>query len=148
LLADVDEERMLPVDTHLEAAGGVVFRQLRNDADYLLIERELTALRTEFEVQDDEYAQATDADRTKLQAKRDALRTDLQAKVEQARELLKLARAVADAKVQLLKAQEATAHGEWKTSLEQRSARVEAEYRERSDRLKPAIDLADAILAP
>lgn len=148
LIADVDEERMLPVDIRLEAEGGIVYRQPRNDADYLVVERELKALRTEYDVLQEEYASATGPDRAKLEAKSDVVKAQLQGKVKQAREQMEMEHAVAEAKLKLLKEQEATARGGWKASLKPRSERVEAEYRERSEGLAQAIDRAEAVLVP
>jgi len=148
LIADVDEERMLPVDIRLEAEGGIVYRQPRNDADYLVVERELKALRTEYDALQEEYASATGPDRAKLEAKSDVVKAQLQGKVKQAREQMEMEHAVAEAKLKLLKEQEATAWGGWKASLKPRSERVEAEYRERSEGLARAIDRAEAVLVP
>jgi uncharacterized membrane protein len=147
LLADVGEERTLTVDIRLEAAGGAVFRQPRNDAEHLLVEQELKTLQNELEALQEEYASTTGADRIRLQTKREALMAQLQAKVKQAEEQLEMERAVKEAKVKLLQEQEATAQGAWKASLKPRRERVEAEYQERRTYLRQAIDRADKVLA-
>lgn len=143
VVAEIDEDQVLPVNTRLEAAGGNVFRQPCTDADYLLVERDLAALASELAELRAELAQTSEADRVKLQEKIDAAAARLRAKVDLAKRMAEAARRVAEAKVKSLEEQQATARGDWKVDLQRRAVRIRADSEERSGRLRQAWEHAE-----
>lgn len=148
VVAAVDEEWVLPVDTRLEAAGGVVFRQPVIDIQNIQIERELAALGSEIAAMKAERAQATGEAPAKLQVKIADAEAKLQAIIDRAGARIEAAERVADAKVQSLEEQAARAHGERKAWLQDRAAQLRTHYSERNSRLREACKLAQEALEP
>ena len=83
VLADVDEEWVTPVDTRMEALGGVVFRTLKSAAEDERRAREAAARRAELDQLKAEHAKARSDRKAKLQAQIDHLRARLEKSLEQ-----------------------------------------------------------------
>ncbi len=79
VVAEVWEEWMLPVDSRMEALGGVVFRSTRMDIVDEQIERDNAALNADLDEMEAEYAQASAEAKKKLQLKIDATKAKMQA---------------------------------------------------------------------
>jgi len=109
VVAEIWEDWILPVDTKMEALGGVVFRHTRKDILDLQVERDITTLKAEIDELEAEYDRASGEAKTKLQAKIDSLQ-------EQA----------------------AKARDERKAKLEKRIAELKAEHKRRNEQLKQA----------
>src|SRR5215813_8611959 len=86
VVADVSEEWVTPVDSGMEALGGVVFRTARKNVEDYQRTLGMAALRQEIEQLKAEHAQARAEQKAKLQAKIDNLNTKLQEKLEQAKQ--------------------------------------------------------------
>lgn len=136
VVADVSEEWVTPVDSAMEAAGGVVFRSRRGTVEDDLRARDVAELKQEIEQLRAEHARASADRKAKLQAKIDNLNAKLQTKLEQAKQRSEQIKAETDAKVQALQKRAAKAQGETKKALDARIAQIRAEYEERSKRLK------------
>jgi uncharacterized membrane protein len=74
VIAEVSKECVLPVDTRMEALGGVVFRVMRRDILEAQIESDVAALKAELAELEAERDQATGEAKARLQAKIDAAR--------------------------------------------------------------------------
>ncbi|RPJ23534.1 MAG: DUF1269 domain-containing protein, partial [Chloroflexi bacterium] len=109
VVAEIWEDWILPVDTKMEALGGVVFRHTRKDILDIQVERDITTLKAEIDELEAEYDRASGEAKTKLQAKIDSLQ-------EQA----------------------AKARDERKAKLEKRIAELKAEHKRRNEQLKQA----------
>lgn len=136
VLADVSEEWVTPIDSAMEAAGGVVFRSVRSAVEDDLRARDVAELRQEIEQMKAEHARAQADRKAKLQAKIDSLNTKLQTKLEQARQRSEQIKSETEAKVQGLRQRAAKAQGDAKKALDDRAAQIRGEYEERSRRLK------------
>jgi uncharacterized membrane protein len=136
VIAEVWEEWMLPVDTKMEALGGVVFRTTRMDFVDEQIERDNAALNAELDELDAEYAQASAEAKKKLQLKIDATKAKLQASQNAMQARLEAIQQETDAKIKSLQEQAAKAHGERKAKIERRIAELKAEDKRRSDEFK------------
>ena len=143
LVADVSEEWVTPVDSRLEAAGGVVFRSLKTAVEDDQRARDVAELKEEIAQLKAEHAQARADRKAKLQAKIDGLSAKLQTKLEQAKQRSEQIKAETEAKVQALQKRAAKAQGDTKAAFDSRIAQIRAEYEGRSRRLK---DLAAAQL--
>ena len=77
VVAEVWEAWVLPVDSGMQAIGGVVFRRTRGEITDAQIERDVTALKAEIAELETERQQATGAAKANLQAKIDAAETKL-----------------------------------------------------------------------
>ncbi|MGO9993016.1 MAG: DUF1269 domain-containing protein, partial [Steroidobacteraceae bacterium] len=83
VLADVDEEWVTPVDTRMEALGGVVFRTIKSAAEKEQRARDAAARRAELDQLKAEHAKARSDQKAKLQAQIDQLRARLDKRLEQ-----------------------------------------------------------------
>jgi uncharacterized membrane protein len=147
VVAEVGEDWSMPVDTRMEAAGGVVLRRGLGEVQDALIERDTDALEAEIAQLKAEYARATGKAKVKLQAKIDATKAKLQATHDRAKAALEAARQKMDAKIKSLQEQAAKAKGEEKAKIEKRIAEVQSEYNRRTDKLKQAWELTKQALA-
>jgi uncharacterized membrane protein len=147
VVAEVWEEWVMPVDTRMEAAGGVVFRRARGEVLDYQIERDATALRAEFADLKAEYARADKEAKAKLQVKINTAKAKLQAAQDRAKAAFEATKQEMDAKIKSLKEQAAKAQADKKAKLEARIAEVQSEYTRRTDKLRQAWELTKEALA-
>ena len=147
VVAEVWEEWVLPVDTRMEALGGVAFRRMRGEFVDAQIDRDVAALKAELVGLKAERDQATGDAKAKIQAKIDATRVKLQAIQNGIQARIDSSKQETEAKIKSLQEQAAKARGERKSKLEARSAEVEAEYEKRRSKLEQAQKLIKEALA-
>jgi uncharacterized membrane protein len=147
VVAEVWEEWTMPVDTRMEALGGVVFRRMRGEVLDAQIERDVAALTAEIAELDAERDQATGEARAKLQAKVDAARGRLQAAQDAIQARIEASQKETEAKIKSLQEQAAKESGERKAKREARIAELKAEQKRRSDLLKQAWELTKQALS-
>ena len=135
LVAEIDEEWTTPVDTNMEAAGGIVFRRSVADVIESQDQRSIDAMKADIAQMKVERAEAKAERKQKLDARIDALQAKLENKLNQAKMRREAIRREADARVQMLKAKAAQASGNIKEKQEQRLAAVKKTYDEWLDRL-------------
>lgn len=128
VIADVDEEWVTPVDTRMEAIGGVVFRTFKSEAEAARRTREAAARRAELDQLRAEHAKARGDRKAKLQEKIDQLRTRLAQQLEQDEQRSKQKIAEMQAKVQALQTKAEKEQGDAKAAIEAQIARVRADY--------------------
>lgn len=117
VVADVEEDWITPVDTRVEALGGVVFRTPKQHFEEQRSAREIAAINAEIKAMQAEHAQARAERKAKIQAKIDQLKRKLQGKVEQAKQRSAQLKREADAKVQTLRKKAATARADRKAAI-------------------------------
>jgi uncharacterized membrane protein len=147
VVAEIWEDWVTPLDSRMEAAGGIVFRRSRTGFIDAQIERDAAAFKTEVTNLKAEVARSTGEAKTKLQAQIAAVNAKLQATQEQAKKALETANQEREAKIKSLKEQIAKSQGEAKAKREARQAQIEAEYKQRTDKLKQAWELTKEALA-
>jgi uncharacterized membrane protein len=147
VVAEVCEEWVMPVDTHMEAAGGVVFRRTRAEVLDFEIERDAAAFKAEIADLKAEYARANRDTTAKLRAKISKAKASLQATQDRAKAASEAAKREMDAKINSLKNQRAKARADTRVKLEARIAAVRSEYKRRVDRLHRAWELTGEALA-
>jgi uncharacterized membrane protein len=138
VVAEIQEEWIIPLDSRMEAAGGTVLRRARADVVDAEIERDVAAIDADIAAMQAEYTQATGEAKTKLQAKIDAARAEHQRIQDRGRASAEAAQRHAEAKLAALKEQAAAAHAERKQQIAKREAEVRAEYENRAARLNRA----------
>lgn len=130
-----------PLDTRMNATGGVVFRRGRGEFIDLQIERETATDKAEIERLETEYRQAVGDAKAKLKVKIDAARK----KYEERRELLlkriEEIEREGEAKIKLLQEQMAKTTGQAKANLEKRVAEERAKHNTRVAKLRQAWEL-------
>jgi uncharacterized membrane protein len=117
VVADVSEEWVTPVDTRMEALGGVVFRKTRDQFEAEQWARDAAMLRAEIDQLKAEQARVTAERKAKIQAKIDKLDRKLQKKLDQAEQRSEQLKNETDAKVQALKKKTAAAHHDAKAAI-------------------------------
>jgi uncharacterized membrane protein len=138
VVAEVWEDWMLPVDTKMEAIGGVVFRRTRRDILDQQVEADITTLKAEIDELESEQDRASTEGKTKLQAKINAAKAKLQTMQDTVQARLKASQKEIETKIQSLQEQAAKARGERKAKLEKRIAELKTDYQRRSNQLKQA----------
>jgi uncharacterized membrane protein len=147
VVAEVWEEWVMPVDTRMEAAGGVVFRRAREEVLDHQLERDAASLKAEVAGLRAERARAGKEAKAKLQAKIAAAKARLRATRDRAKAASEATKREAEAKVKSLKEQLAKAQGDAKTKLRARIAEVQAEHKRRAAKLRQAWKLTKEALA-
>jgi uncharacterized membrane protein len=138
VVAEVWENWMLPVDTKMEALGGVVFRTTRMDVLDEQMEKDVAALNADLDALDAEFEQVNAEAKKKLQIRINATKAKLQAAQDAMQARLEASQQETEGKIQSLQEQAAKAQGERKAKLEKRIAELKADYKRRGEQLKQA----------
>ena len=109
LVAEIDEEWTTPVDTNMEATGGIVFRRSVADVIESQDQRSIDAMKADIAQMKVERAEAKAERKQKLEARIEALQAKLENKLNQAKMKREAIRREADARLQMLKAKAAQA---------------------------------------
>ncbi len=128
VVADINEEWVTPLDTRMEALGGIVFRTVRQDFEAEQRAKEIAALNAEIAELKAEAAQAKAERKAKIQAKIDDLNRKLQAKLDQAKQRSEQLDKETDAKVKALETKLKNAPHETKTAINNRIAEIRNRY--------------------
>lgn len=147
LVAEIEEEWVIPVDTALEAAGGHVFRRTRTEVAEAQFDHDITAFKSEVKELESEVFHASGVARIKLQAKLAAARTSLDGAVHRAQQRVGTLRQEADAKAESLKLQLSLVKGDVRARIEDRMKRVRSAYHTRGAKLSHAWSLTREALA-
>ena len=131
VVAEVDEDWVTPVDTRMEALGGVVFRAVKGDVENERRTRELAARRAELDQLKAEHAKARSDRKAKLQAQIDRLRERLQKTLEQNQARSKQAEEALQSMVAALQKKAEQEKGDAKAAIEARITRLRADYQRR-----------------
>lgn len=147
VIAEIDEQWQVPLDTRMEALGGKLVRRTQTQIEDAYLEWEIETAQKELAVLESETVAEVKASQTekahkraeKLQAKIDAAKRKVQEKED---ELARKQQSVKDEgsqKIAVLEAQKATATAESKAALERRLADVRSDYEQRTTRLQEAL---------
>jgi len=148
LVAEIEEEWVIPADTRLQAAGGTVFRRTRADVADAALARDIAGFKAEVGGLEDEARQATSDGQTRLRTKVSAARASLNGAVQRARARLDHLEQESATKVHALEQQMALVPGEARSRLDERLKQVRSAGHERAAKLMQAWELTKAALAP
>jgi uncharacterized membrane protein len=148
LIAEIDEQWQVPLDTRMEALGGKVLRQTRTQIEDAYAERGVEAAEKELAALEAEKVAQVQAAQTekarkqaeKLQGKIDAAQIKLQAKQNELAAKMQAVKDEGTRKIAVLEAQKASATAESKSLLEERLANVRGDYDRRTKRLHEAVE--------
>jgi uncharacterized membrane protein len=141
VVAEVDEVWVTPLDTRMDAIGGVVFRRGRGEFMDVQIEREIAADKAEIERLETEYKQAVGDAKAKLKVKVDTARKRYEDRRELLLKRIEDMQREGEAKINLLQEQIAKATGQAKTNLEKRVADERTKHNARVTKLRQAWQL-------
>jgi uncharacterized membrane protein len=107
VVADIQEDWTSPVDSRMEALGGVVYRRALSDVKRAIHEEHVAAMQAELAQMRAEQANAHADRKAKLQEKTNQLDAKIQVQLEKDKEQRQAAEREAKAKVEILKAKSA-----------------------------------------
>jgi uncharacterized membrane protein len=138
VIAEIEEEWVTPLDTRMDALGGVVFRRGRGEFVDAQVEREIAIEKAEIAQLKAEHAQAVGSAKSKLKAKIDAALKRIQARQDKLNEKISAVKQEGEAKIKLIEEQEKKVKDEAKAKLEERLAEMRADHAARVDKLSKA----------
>jgi uncharacterized membrane protein len=147
LVAEVEEEWVIPVDTALQAAGGHVFRRTRTEVAEAHFDHDIVAFKSEIRELQSEASHAHGLAKTQLQSRLGSAKAGLDGAVQRAKLRVEALKQEAHAKADSLTRQAAQTEGAVKTRLEDRIRRVRSSYLARGAKLAHAWSLAKEALA-
>jgi len=101
--AEIEEEWTTPLDTRMEAIGGIVFRRALSEVNDVVNDEDVAAMKADVAQLKTEQAQSHADRKAKLQDKINQLDTKIQAHLDKAKERRLAAQQRAKAKIELLK---------------------------------------------
>jgi Predicted membrane protein len=104
LVSEIEEDWTTPVDTRMEAIGGIVFRRALSEVNQQVHDENVAAMKADMAQFKAEHAQANADRKAKLHDKINKLDAKIQAQMEAARQRRQAAERGAQAKAQILKA--------------------------------------------
>jgi len=138
VIAEMEEDWVTPVDSALEAAGGLVFRRARSDVIEAQFDHDIAALKAEIGDLETEIDHANDSAKSRLQTQIDAAKSSLEGALQRAKQQVSVLQKEADGKVESLTAQVSQATGDAKSKLEARVKQVKGAYHARAAKLSKA----------
>jgi uncharacterized membrane protein len=141
VVADIDEEWVTPLDTRLEALGGIVFRRARGEFIDAQIERGLETDNAELAKLRAEHTQAVSEAKAKLNAKLDTAEKRVEARRTLIKERIDAIEREGEARIKALQDQAAKALGDKKEKLQRQIARDRANHKARVEKLHQAWQL-------
>ncbi|MDL2336402.1 MAG: DUF1269 domain-containing protein [Pseudomonadota bacterium] len=148
VIAEVEEEWVLPVDSRMEAAGGTVFRRARADLADAQLDRDVGAFNAEIAGLQAEVARASGDARTKLQAQLARASAGLDSALQRTKHQVDEVKRESEARIGSLEAQLAQTQGHARQKLDERIARVRAAWEERAEKLERAWKLTREAMTP
>jgi len=148
VIAEVSEDWLTPLDTRMEALGGVIVRERRLDFVDDLIEKQASTRKAEFAQWKLERAsQQAERMQSKLNAGVERAQKKLEHTADEARQRLDQTKQELQAKLHALEEQAAKAKPETKALISQRVAELRGDFAEREQKLARAYDLTREALA-
>jgi uncharacterized membrane protein len=146
LVAEIEEEWVIPVDLALEASGGLVFRRSRTALAEAQFDHDIVAIKSEVKELEAEASHASGVAKTRLQAKLATAKSSLDGAVRRAQQRVDALKREADAKAESLRLQLSQAKGDVKARIEDRTKRVKSAYHARGAKLSQAWNLTKEAL--
>jgi uncharacterized membrane protein len=146
IVAEIEEDFVTPLDSRMEAVGGVVLRAWRDDLEDERIRREAERHRAELAQLQTECTQAAGDRKPKLETRVEEARTKCQSDCARVRARLDRLRQEADAKIEALQEQAAETKAD-KQKIDRRIAEIRADYERRAAQLQQARELTEDAIA-
>jgi uncharacterized membrane protein len=141
VVCEIDETWTVPVDTKIQALGGLVFRRLRYEVEEEQLNREAEAISNEYSQLMEELEEAREADKAEIRASLENLRNKAKAASDHLKKRMNDSRNQFDAKVSAMKSQMRNANDRRKAKLQKRIDALTEDYTARTAKLKQAAKL-------
>jgi uncharacterized membrane protein len=138
LVAEIDESWTVPLDSRMEAIGGIVFRRLRYEVEEDQLQREAEAIEADYNELKEELEESKEAGKTKIKDAIANLKKKAQITNEQIRRKRDEAKAQMEAKVEKIEEQMKEAGARRKAKLQKQINTIKEEHKERTNKLKQA----------
>ncbi|WP_158590510.1 DUF1269 domain-containing protein [Noviherbaspirillum cavernae] len=138
IVAEVEEDWITPLDTRMDALGGMVFRQARGAFVDAQIEHGIAADKAEITRLKAEHTQSVGEAKTRIEKKIHAAQDRMKARRDRLNEKIAAIKREGEAKVKLIEEQETKVQDEAKARLEERLAEMRIDYDSRVDKLSKA----------
>ena len=142
VVAEISEDWVTPLDTRMEALGGVVVREWRDDFVDAQMQREVESTKAEFAQLKEELKAAHGERVAALKAATERAEKKLQSMRDAADARGRRFHEEAESKLHALQAQQKKAHADVKARIEKRIEEVRADDKRRATALKQAWQLA------
>lgn len=136
VIAEVSEDWVTPLDTRMNALGGIVHRTGRADVEDELSQKEMAAIKTELSQLEAEYEHSKTANKARLRARIEEVEVKAQGISDRLHHQLTSFKEETAAKLKSLHAQADTATGEAKMRIEDRLKEIRADEERRTIQLK------------
>ena len=147
LVAELEEEWVVPVNTALEAVGAHIMRRARSDVAQVQMEHDVLSLKAEASELENEVSHAMGVAKDKLQAALTKTNAALEQAANRAKSNVKELKHDADAKADALKKQLSIAQGDAKARIEARIKLAKSAYHARGAKLSQAWELTKDAMA-
>jgi uncharacterized membrane protein len=148
VIAEIDEEWQVPLDTRLAALGASVVRETRAHVEDAVIERNIEVTREDLAQLRTEVEKAAGDAKGKAKAAMNKSETKLRALSKQASDRIEHLKRETEAKTKSLQQQVKIARAESKASIERQIREVQADYQARSQKLSQAWELTKEAVRP
>lgn len=146
VIAEIDEDWNIPVDTGLEPFNAIVFRRYRYEVVDQQLERESKAIADEFIALEEELKHANEERKAKIKASIASLKNKAQATNEILNKKINDIQTELDGKAQAIQKQIKEANEKRKAKLQKRLGTLQEEYKVRIAKLKKASVLINEAL--
>lgn len=141
VVCEIDETWTVPVDTKMQALGGLVFRRLRYEVEEEQFNREAEAISNEYIQLTEELDEAMEADKAKINASIENLKNKAKAANDHLKKKMADSKSQFDAKVNAINVQMKNASDRRKAKLQKRIETLTEDYNARTAKLKKAAKL-------
>ena len=141
VVCEIDETWTIPVDTKIQALDGIVFRRLRYEVEEEQLNREAEAISNEYTQLKEEFKEAREADKAKINAAIEKLKNKANAASDLLKKKMNESKSQFDAKVNAINDQLKNAGEKRKAKLQKRIDALTEEYNVRTAMLKQAAKL-------
>lgn len=147
IVAEVSEEWVTPLDTRMEALGGTLVRQVRDDFIDEQLQKRITENKVEWTQRKEERASAK-AEEMQAKLKKDVSKAEekLKATADKAWHRIEDYRQQADAKIHALEEQANRTNADTRERIKQRIAEMRTEEKQRLGKLEQAYKIAQEAL--
>jgi uncharacterized membrane protein len=148
VVAEISEEWVIPLDSRMQAIGGTVMRELRDDFVDDQMQKRIGKLDAELKQRKAELA-ASRAEKVDTMKKAvSKVEQTLRAAADNAKGRVQHYREETDAKIHALQDQARKAHADAKSRINERIAEIRADQKVRLDKLEQALKLTQEALRP
>jgi len=147
VVAEIEEEWVLPVDAALESAGGRVFRRSRTEVAEAQVDSDIVAFKAEIRDLESEASRASGTLRTQVQDRIAAAKGNLDLALGRGRQVAETLKREVDWKAESLRVQLGQVNADMRDRIETRVNQVKRAYHSRGAKLSQAWSLTKEALA-